>query len=87
MDAGGRSGLIDEKIDDRLLVTRSQRMEFNSVAIATAGFRVNAVAQTFERLEHTLLFFCSTLLRCDLHKKKVPGRTPYSQHIMIRNWT
>ena len=34
-----------------------------------------------------LIFFCSTLLRCDLHKKKVPGRTPYSQHIMIRNWT
>ena len=33
------------------------------------------------------VFFCSTLLRCDLHKKKVPGRTPYSQHIMIRNWT
>ena len=32
-------------------------------------------------------FFGSTLLRCDLHKKKVPGRTPYSQHIMIRNWT
>ena len=32
-------------------------------------------------------FFCSTLLRCDLHKKKVAGRTPYSQHIMIRNWT
>ena len=32
-------------------------------------------------------FFCSTLLRCDLHTKKVPGGTPYSQHIIIRNWT
>ena len=32
-------------------------------------------------------FFCSTLLRCDLLAKKVPGRAPYSQHIMIRNWT
>ena len=32
-------------------------------------------------------FFCSTLLRCDLRKKKVPGRAPYSQHIIIRNWT
>ena len=34
-----------------------------------------------------LVFFCSTLLRCDLLAKKVPGRAPYSQHIMIRNWT
>ena len=33
------------------------------------------------------IFFCSTLLRCDLLAKKVPGRAPYSQHIMIRNWT
>ena len=33
------------------------------------------------------VFFCSTLLRCDLLAKKVPGRAPYSQHIMIRNWT
>ena len=33
------------------------------------------------------LFFSSTLLRCDLHKKKIPGRTSYSQHIMIRNET
>ena len=33
------------------------------------------------------LFFCSTLLRCDLLAKKVPGRAPYSQHIIIRNWT
>ena len=32
-------------------------------------------------------FFGSTLLRCDLLAKKVPGRTPYSQHIIIRNWT
>ena len=32
-------------------------------------------------------FFCSTLLRCDLLAKKVPGRAPYSQHIIIRNWT
>ena len=28
-----------------------------------------------------------TLLRCDLLAKKVPGRAPYSQHIIIRNWT
>ena len=34
-----------------------------------------------------LFFFCSMLLRCDLLAKKVPGRAPYSQHIMIRNWT
>ena len=33
------------------------------------------------------IFFCSTLLRCDLLAKKVPGRAPYSQHIIIRNWT
>ena len=32
-------------------------------------------------------FFCSLLLRCDLLAKKVPGRAPYSQHIMIRIWT
>ena len=32
-------------------------------------------------------FFCSLLLRSDLLAKKVPGRAPYSQHIMIRNWT
>ena len=32
-------------------------------------------------------FFCSLLLRCDLRAKKVPGRAPYSQHIIIRNWT
>ena len=40
-----------------------------------------------EECLHTLFFFCSTLLRCDLHTKKVPGGTPYSQHIVIRNWT
>ena len=40
-----------------------------------------------KRFTVEVFFFCSTLLRCDLHKKKVPGRTPYSQHIMIRNWT
>ena len=33
------------------------------------------------------LFFCSTLLRCDLLAKKVPGRAPYSQHIIFRKWT
>ena len=32
-------------------------------------------------------FVCSLLLRCDLLAKKVPGRAPYSQHIMIRIWT
>ena len=32
-------------------------------------------------------FFCSTLLRCDLLAKKVPGRAPYSQHIIFRKWT
>ena len=32
-------------------------------------------------------FFCSLLLRCDLLSKKVPGRAPYSQLIIIRNWT
>ena len=36
-------------------------MEFNSVAIATAGFRVDAVA--FERLEHTLRTKVSSILR------------------------
>ena len=34
-----------------------------------------------------LPFFCSLLLECDLLAKKVPGRAPYSQHNMIRNWT
>ena len=34
-----------------------------------------------------MFFFCSLLLRCDLLAKKVPGRAPYSQHIMIRIWT
>ena len=32
-------------------------------------------------------FFCSLLLECDLLAKKIPGRTLYSQHIIIRNWT
>ena len=36
-------------------------MEFNSVAIATASFRVDAVA--FERLEHTLRAKVSSILR------------------------
>ena len=34
-----------------------------------------------------LFFFRSSLLRCDLLAKKVPGRAPFSQHIIIRNWT
>ena len=33
------------------------------------------------------IFFCSSLLRCDLLAKKVPGRAPFSQHVIIRNWT
>ena len=33
------------------------------------------------------VFFCSVLLRCDLLAKKVPGRAPFSQHIIIRIWT
>ena len=32
-------------------------------------------------------FFCSMLLRCHSSCKEGPGRAPYSQHIMIRNWT
>ena len=36
-------------------------MEFNSVAITTAGFRVDAVA--FERLEHTIRTKVSSILR------------------------
>ena len=45
-------------------------------------------AQNDQRKRQKLLFFCcSLLLRCDLLAKKVPGRAPYSQHIMIRNWT
>ena len=39
------------------------------------------------RIVSQCFFFCSTLLRCDLLAKKVPGRAPYSQHIIIRNWT
>ena len=35
----------------------------------------------------SVFFFCSVLLRCDLLSKKVPGRAPYSQLIIIRNWT
>ena len=38
-------------------------MEFNSVAIAAAGFGVNAVA--FERLEHTIRAKVSSILRRD----------------------
>ena len=38
-------------------------------------------------IQTATFFFCSVLLRCDLLTKKVPGRAPYSQHIMIRNWT
>ena len=38
-------------------------MEFNSVAIATAGFGVNAVA--FERLEHTIRAKVSSILKRD----------------------
>ena len=34
-----------------------------------------------------VFFLRSVLLRCDLRAKKVPGRAPYSQHIIIRNWT
>ena len=30
---------------------------------------------------------CSVLLRFDLLAKKVPGRAPYSQHIIIHIWT
>ena len=52
-------------------------------AIALEMFGASHIAPSHRRMP----FFCSTLLRCDLHKKKVPGRTPYSQHIMIRNWT
>ena len=33
------------------------------------------------------LFFCSLLLECDLLAKKVPGRAPFSQHNIFRNWT
>ena len=32
-------------------------------------------------------FFCSLLLECDLLAKKVPGRAPFSQHNIFRNWT
>ena len=33
------------------------------------------------------VFFCSVLLECDLLAKKVPGRAPFSQHNIFRNWT
>ena len=33
------------------------------------------------------VFFCSLLLECDLLAKKVPGRAPFSQHNIFRNWT
>ena len=42
-------------------------MEFNSVAIATAGFRVDAVA--FERLEHT-----DSPNKSKLHTERNEGR-------------
>ena len=34
---------------------------------------------------HLFFFFCSLLLECDL-AKKVPGRAPFSQHDIFRNW-
>ena len=52
---------VCQSIRDSLRVARGQRMEFNSVAITTAGFRVDAVA--FERLEHTIRTKVSSILR------------------------
>ena len=49
--------------------------------------RIVATTRTTDGTPAAQLFFCSTLLRCDLLAKKVPGRAPYSQHIIIRNWT
>ena len=63
---------LDQQIPDTPIDTEPQTNEHPSLVESHTKVR---------------LFFCSTLLRCDLHKKKVPGRTPYSQHIMIRNWT
>ena len=54
------------------------------------GAPLTVQASSDRNPDHThadFVFFCSTLLRCDLLAKKVPGRAPYSQHIIIRNWT
>ena len=47
----------------------------------------NAIYDCHNRHDELHFFFCSTLLRCDLLAKKVLGRAPFSQHVIIRNWT
>ena len=65
----------------------SQSVESMAVGLETGMVTFQDV-NGHERVDCTMLvFFCSTLLRCDLLAKKVPGRAPYSQHIIIRNWT
>ena len=56
-----------------------------AVKTSRAASRSKAKASIHGRILN--LFFCSTLLRCDLLAKKVPGRAPYSQHIIFRKWT
>ena len=56
----------------------------NYITIEASAF---CIEMTTVHAIYKHFFFCSTLLRCDLLAKKVPGRAPYSQHIMIRNWT
>ena len=71
-----------------LLIARQAEDEKILDTAATACRKMKRAKQTLARLPHpTASFFCSLLLRCDLLAKKVPGRAPYSQHIMIRNWT
>ena len=60
---------------------------FRMVRASSLELRHKPKRQFVLQIPTTALFFCSLLLECDLLAKKVPGRAPYSQHIMIRNWT
>ena len=50
-------------------------------------FAFVCLLSTHDNLLSGTIFFCSLLLECDLLAKKVPGRAPFSQHNIFRNWT
>ena len=68
---------VDEVKDSELLELGRTHLEVYTPFASAEALRDHLIE----------FFFCSTLLRCDLLAKKVPGRAPYSQHIIIRNWT
>ena len=77
-------------------VRREVRPRVDALAKNRHFFAVEAIEAIFmqlfllevrKRTDTPSIFFCSLLLECDLLAKKVPGRAPYSQHIIIRNWT